>query len=59
MKATFEDIPLHKNEREHRYEPEYNGHTAFIDYKENARQITLIHTEAPEALAEQAQLRHW
>lgn len=51
MKAIFEDIPLHKNELEHRYELIYNGHTAFIDYKETTRQIALIHTEAPDALA--------
>ncbi len=50
MKAIFENIPLHKNEQDHRYELEYNGYTAFIDYKETSRQIALIHTEAPEAL---------
>lgn len=51
MKAIFEEIPLHKNEQEHRYDLIYNGHTAFIDYKETTRQIALIHTEAPDALA--------
>jgi predicted GNAT family acetyltransferase len=39
------------NEKDHRFEWRVGHHFAFIDYKETANQIALIHTESPEALA--------
>ncbi len=51
MKTEFENIELIKNETDNRFELNYQGHVAFIDYKETANQIALVHTEAPEALA--------
>lgn len=50
MKPEFENIPLIKNEKKERFEIEVNGSYAFIDYKETTNQISLIHTEAEEAL---------
>ena len=51
MKPEFENIQLVKNEEKKRFEIEYNGHFAFIDYKETSQQIALIHTEAAPELA--------
>lgn len=51
MKAQFIDIPLHKNEETQRFELSYEGHTAFIEYKETSSTVALIHTEAPAALS--------
>ena len=51
MKTEFENIPLVKNENPKRFELEYNGHLAFIDYKESDTHISLIHTEAAPELA--------
>lgn len=51
MKPEFENIELVKNEAGQRFELHYQGHTAFIDYKETSGQIALTHTEAAEALA--------
>lgn len=51
MKPEFDNIPLVKNEDKKRFEIEVNGYFAFIDYKENSRQIALIHTESPNELA--------
>lgn len=51
MKAEFENIPLKKNETLKRFEIEVNGHFAFINYKENGTQISLIHTEAEPELS--------
>lgn len=50
MKPEFENIPLVKNEAKERFEIEVDGSFAFIDYKETTNQISLIHTEAEEAL---------
>ena len=44
MKPEFENIPLTKTEN--RFEIEFNGHSAFIDYREMGSQIALNHTEA-------------
>jgi|GEM_PF-1380660 len=44
MKPEFENIPLTKTES--RFEIEFNGHSAFIDYREMGSQIALNHTEA-------------
>ncbi|MFZ4931058.1 GNAT family N-acetyltransferase [Chryseobacterium sp. Mn2064] len=49
MKSEFENIPLVKAEK--RFEIEFNGHYAFIDYRETTHQIALIHTEAEPELA--------
>lgn len=49
MKTEFENIPLVKTEK--RFEIEFNGHYAFIDYHETSHQISLIHTEAEPELA--------
>lgn len=51
MKTEFENTALVKNEEKKRFEIEYNGHLAFIDYKETSQQIALIHTEAEPELA--------
>ena len=50
MKPEFENIPLVKNEDKERFEIEVEGSFAFIDYKETSNKISLIHTEAEEAL---------
>ncbi len=49
MKPEFENIPLVKAEK--RFEIEFNGHYAFIDYRETTHQIALVHTEADPELA--------
>ncbi len=51
MKPQFIEIPLVKNEEQHRFELTYEGHIAFIDYKETPSTVALIHTEAPAALS--------
>lgn len=51
MKTEFENISLVKNEEKKRFEIEYNGHFAFIVYKETNDHIALIHTEAEPELA--------
>lgn len=51
MKEQFEPITLTKNEELSRFELEYEGHTAFIEYKETSRNYALVHTESPEELA--------
>lgn len=50
MKPEFENIPLYKNEENHRFEIIFEGHKAFIDYKERPGKITLIHTEVEPEL---------
>ncbi|MCS3529867.1 GNAT family N-acetyltransferase [Chryseobacterium sp. JUb7] len=44
MKQEFENIPLINTGS--RFEIEFNGHLAFIDYREMGSQIALNHTEA-------------
>jgi len=39
-----------KNSAEHRFEIRGDEATAILTYRENARHITLVHTEVPEAL---------
>ncbi len=51
MKEEFVHIPVIKNEANHRFELTVEGYTAFIDYREKGRNITLIHTESPDELA--------
>ena len=50
MKEDFLNIPLVKNEKEHRFEIVVEGSIAFIDYKESHNQIALIHTEVPKEI---------
>ncbi len=50
MKAEFENIPLVKNEEKERFEIEINHHYAFINYRETAENIALVHTEAEPEL---------
>ena len=50
MKEEFLNIPLVKNEKEHRFEIVVEGSIAFIDYKETHSQIALIHTEVPKEI---------
>ncbi len=50
MKLEFEQIPLDKNTKDHRFEISFEGHKAFIDYKERTGKITLIHTEVEPEL---------
>ncbi|WP_312398338.1 GNAT family N-acetyltransferase [Chryseobacterium sp.] len=44
MKSEFENISLTNTGK--RFEIEFNGHSAFIDYREMGSQIALNHTEA-------------
>lgn len=50
MKPEFENIELIKNQEKERFEIEFNGLFAFIDYKETAENIALIHTEVEPGL---------
>lgn len=50
MKSEFENIPLIKNEDNHRFEITFEEHKAFIDYKERPGKISLIHTEVEPEL---------
>jgi predicted GNAT family acetyltransferase len=51
MKEEFLNIPVIKNETNHRFELTVDGYKAFIDYQEKGDNIELIHTESPEELA--------
>lgn len=51
MKEEFLSLEVNKNIETKRFELIVDGHTAFIDYKENGKTIQLIHTESPEELA--------
>ncbi|MDM1408017.1 GNAT family N-acetyltransferase [Myroides sp. DF42-4-2] len=51
MKEEFLDIDVQQHRANKRFELTVDGHTAFIDYKEEAERIHLTHTESPEALA--------
>ena len=50
MKPEFENIPLVNNEKKKRFELEYNGQVAFINYGDFGNQVALVHTEAPKEL---------
>jgi predicted GNAT family acetyltransferase len=50
MKEEYKDLPLVKNESNHRFEMKVGEHTAFIEYKETPGKILLIHTEVPPPL---------
>ncbi|TDQ79663.1 GNAT family N-acetyltransferase [Sphingobacterium yanglingense] len=50
MREELIDIPLVKNDLDHRFEINVNGHLAFIDFKETRSRIALIHTEAAPEL---------
>lgn len=51
MRPELENIPLIKNEERKRFEIEIEGHYAFINYKEDGHQITLVHTETDPKLS--------
>ena len=49
MKKEYLNLPLVKNEAEHRFEMKVGEYTAFIEYKQRSNKIKLIHTEvSPE-----------
>lgn len=50
MKEELKPIPLIKNDLDHRFEIEVDGHLAFIDFKETRNRISLVHTEAAPEL---------
>ncbi|MGG5577041.1 GNAT family N-acetyltransferase [Myroides sp. C15-4] len=51
MKEEFLALAVQQNTATNRFELTVDGHTAFIDYKEDGERMHLIHTESPEALA--------
>ena len=50
MKEEYKDLPLIKNEKDHRFEMKVGGYTAFIEYQQVPGKIILIHTEVPPQL---------
>lgn len=50
MKEEYNELPLNKNEKAHRFELKVDGNYAFIEYEEGAGTITLVHTEVEPAL---------
>lgn len=44
---AYEDVTLHQNKAEHRFELTIEGSTSFIDYRRKGNIIYLIHTETP------------
>lgn len=51
MNTAYFNIPLVKNKATNRFEIALNNSIAFIDYKETANQIALVHTEVPKAIS--------
>lgn len=51
MKEEFLTLDVQQNTVNKKFELTVDGYTAFIDYKEDAARIHLIHTESPETLA--------
>jgi len=47
---SYENIPLHLNATEHRFEMTVEDQPAFIDYKQAGDKMYLVHTEVAEAL---------
>lgn len=47
---NLENIPVHLNNVEHRFEMNVNGGLAVINYKQSMNTIYLVHTEVPERL---------
>ncbi|WP_027377912.1 GNAT family N-acetyltransferase [Kaistella palustris] len=50
MKPEFESLPLVNNDKKKRFEMEFNGHLAFINYGDFGNEIALVHTEAEPEL---------
>ncbi len=50
MKEEYLNLPLVKNEAEHRFEMKVGEFIAFIEYKQSSHKIKLIHTEVPQEL---------
>lgn len=51
MKAEFENLPLIKNDEAKRFEMIVDGHVVFINFGEYEKQLALVQTESPPALA--------
>ena len=47
---SYEKIPLHLNEDQHRFEMNIDGEYAIINYRQTNDVINLIHTEVSEEL---------
>jgi|tagenome__1003787_1003787.scaffolds.fasta_scaffold18595949_1 predicted GNAT family acetyltransferase len=47
---TLENIPVHLNTTEHRFEMIVDGEPAIINYKKAGNTVYLIHTEVAESL---------
>ncbi len=50
MKPEFDNITLHDNKAESRFEMKFENHLSFIEYEINGDAIALLHTEVPPAL---------
>ncbi|MFT3700966.1 MAG: GNAT family N-acetyltransferase [Agriterribacter sp.] len=50
MSDKYADIPLINNTETRRFEMLVEGAVSFIQYKQHAHTITLLHTEVPQAL---------
>ena len=47
---SYENIPLHLNKDEHRFEMNIDGEYAIIDYRQSGNVVNLFHTEVAEPL---------
>lgn len=50
MKKDYSTLELINNQKDGRFEMSVDGQTAFIQYREHANTISLLHTEVPSAL---------
>ncbi len=50
MKPEFESLELRVNEKQKRFELEYNGYIGFINYGDFGNSIALVHTEVEPEL---------
>ncbi len=46
----YENIPIHLNKDEHRFEMNINGEYAIINYRQSGNVFNLIHTEVAEPM---------
>ncbi|TKK69387.1 N-acetyltransferase [Ilyomonas limi] len=47
---AYENIPLHVNAAQHRFEMNIDGEYAFIIYRQSGNTVNLIHTEVAQPL---------
>lgn len=47
---SYENIPLHLNTTEHRFEMNVDGEPAVINYKQAGNTVYMVHTEVAEVL---------